>query len=148
MTYWRPWAGRTPTVPASSVPGADQRVSSHALNQRAWAVHLVGSCRGLRTAVRPRRRWARRRTASRELLPRARRRPRCPRCDQPALPGDPAGQRERKDLDSPGRPGLRRMGRRTLVPGPAGCAELLEQLKVRVRASAARAANSELLALY
>jgi hypothetical protein len=38
-----------------------------------------------------------------------------------------------------------------LVPEPAGYAELLEQLKARVRASqvrAARAANSELLALY
>ena len=38
-----------------------------------------------------------------------------------------------------------------LVPEPAGYAELLEQLKGRVRASrvrAARAANSELLQLY
>jgi len=38
-----------------------------------------------------------------------------------------------------------------LLPEPAGYADLLEQLKVRVRASrlrAARAANSELLALY
>jgi len=38
-----------------------------------------------------------------------------------------------------------------LLPAPAGYAELLEQLKARVRTSqvrAARAANSELLQLY
>ncbi len=43
------------------------------------------------------------------------------------------------------------MGVSGLAPEPAGYAELLEQLKVRVRASrvqAARAANSELLQLY
>ncbi len=39
----------------------------------------------------------------------------------------------------------------SLLPEPAGYAELLEQLKARVRASpvrAVRAANSELLGLY